>query len=242
MSLVYLCGQGKYFTWNDSRASLLKGQLPSLSFLLLPACFLVPGVKFADGNAGFGRSKSLAGEITAEQLSAVKPALALATNPACWMVGTIKIELVLYYRPGRRLLLWLALHNRARIDLLQEPSSCASKWHKARAQDSLVWRTNAQMLKRCKALNAAQFLCNFPFISVLKETRNLCRWGTDASHTGLYLGTGYLYDKRYSWGTKEMAKCRISCLLLDFLPLPGTKLSLHHSVYGNFLSDYGNVI
>lgn len=95
MSLQYLSGQGKYFTWNDRRASLLKGQLPSLSFLLLPEyfcyiCFyyfilcasgLVPAVKFADGNTGFGWSNSLTGE-TCRAVVAM-PALALATNPVC---------------------------------------------------------------------------------------------------------------------------------------------------------------
>ena len=174
MSLVYLCGQGKYFTWNDSRASLLKGQLPSLSFLLLPAYFFVPVVWCLQLNLQMailaleGPTPELVR--SAEQLSVVLPALALATNPACGMVGTIKIELVLYYRPGRRILLLLPLQNRARIDLLQQPSSCASKWQKVHAQDSLKWRTKAQMLKRCKALNASLFHCSFPFISFLRDS------------------------------------------------------------------------
>lgn len=200
---------------------------------LLCASGLVPVVKFADGNASFGRSGSLAGEIC-RAAAVVRPALALATNPACWMAGTIKIELELYCRPRRRILIWVPLHNRAKVVLL--PLSCASKWQKVCAQDSLEWRTKAHMLKGCEALNAGHIHCTFPLISVLKETHNLCRRGTDASHRALCLGSCYLYNTRYCWGTTEMAKCRISGLPLDFLPLPGTKLYLRHSVYGNFLS------
>lgn len=141
MSLAHLCGQGKHFTWDDTVASLPKGELPSCPFLVLPARFCVPAVGCLRSSLQMA-ALALEGAApwlgrSGEQRPVVMPALALATNPACWMVGMIKIELVLYYRPGRRILLRLPLHNRARIDLLQQPSSCASKQQKVRAQDSL---------------------------------------------------------------------------------------------------------
>lgn len=158
MPLVHLCGQGKSCTWKDTGASLLRGQLPSLPLLLLPADFLMPAVKLADAKAKSGRSSPPAGE-TCRALSVLVPAL-----PAGWgeqlKVLVIQDRLEAAYCFGS-----LSTHGQASCNSLvlcqQVTYGPCSGWFEVKNQGPDA--------ERFKAPNSNPFHSSFPYISVLRE-------------------------------------------------------------------------